>query len=281
MRRLTLVLVPLALVVPGTACGGTASAQEIVSRAPEATVGAHTAAVTIHVELHGGGAGDLTFDGAGGTDFRTRRATITMDLGGLLKGVGAGGVDGRVTTLTDGTALYLRSALFDQALGAAAAGHWLKVDLAKVGATAGVDLSQLPQTGGSDPAQQLALLEGVSEGGVHEVGDRKVHGVDTTEYRARVDLAKAAKAAKGITDPKAFQRFVDQLGARTIDVSVWIDHDDHVRRVTVPVPVGQAAGGGTASMTVDFDHFGDPVDVAIPPADQVVDLQQLTGTPGD
>lgn len=281
MRRVARLLVPLVLLLPA-ACGtDNASAHEIVARAPKATVAASTAAVTMHLEMHGlRGAGDVSFDATGGIDFAHQRSAMTMDLSRMFAGLGLDDVDGTVEARTAGTDVYLRSALFQQLLGADAADRWVKFDMAKVSAQRGLDLSQLQQPGTNDPAQQLALLEGVSEGGVREVGHEKIGGVDTTRYRARVDLERAARRAGGITDEDAFRRFVDQMGTKTVVVNVWIDGDDHVRRIAVPMPLPKDAGDGTASMTMEYDHFGEPVDVAVPPAAQVVDLQGLLDRTG-
>ena len=65
---------------------------------------------------------------------------------------------------------------------------WIKVDLNAVGKQAGIDLSQFTQLG-TDPSRMVDWLRTVS-GDVTTVGTEKLDGVDTTHYRATVDLSK-------------------------------------------------------------------------------------------
>ena len=177
--------------------------------------------------------------------------------------------------VSEGTTLYMRSPLFSQG-GMVSADKWLKLDLVELSKTQGLDLSQLQQAGSNDPRQGLAFLEGATEDGVENLGTDEIRGVETTHYRAEIDLESATKKSGAVTDPEAFRRFVDSLGMDTIVVDAWIDDDNRVRRISMPLPVPYMADG-EAAMTMDYYDFGTDVDVRIPPADEIVDFSDVLG----
>jgi hypothetical protein len=136
-------------------------------------------------------------------------------------------------------------------------------------------------TGSSDPGQILGYLQGVSSS-VTNLGPATVRGVQTTHYRAVIDLDKAA----GV-NPRAaaaYQKLISQIHTPTLPVDVWTDSSNRVNqmRIQIPVPAGTggSAGGGTVTVTLQLFDFGVPVTVAAPPADQVGTLNiPATTTP--
>lgn len=269
MRRLALLVPVFALAGLLAGCGeDSASAQEVVAAAEATTVDTGTARITMAMALDGGVGGGTTVEMDGLLDFERNRSELEMDLADM-------GVEGTILLRAIGSELFLQSPVFQGAVAGVDGDTWLRVDVAAAAAEQGVDLGQLGGAGNGDPRQGLAVLRGVVDGGVEEVGDEEVRGAGTTRYRARVDLRKAAEEARPDGDPGAFDRMIDLLGQDSIRVEVWIDSDGVVRRVRMPMPLPEEAGGGQMTMTVEYHDFGVEADIAEPDPAEVRDLQEV------
>ncbi|MGO8870220.1 MAG: hypothetical protein ACLQPH_02260 [Acidimicrobiales bacterium] len=151
---------------------------------------------------------------------------------------------------------------------------WLSIDLDTLTTSQyGASLSEL-----SDSSQQstqiLSYLEAVSSNGITEVGPATIRGVPTTEYRATVDLTKAA-ALKDARAQAALQRIESELHTTSFPVQVWLDDQGRVAQMSyqITVPASSATSSATSvSITVGFYDFGTPVTVTAPPASQVYDI---------
>ena len=72
---------------------------------------------------------------------------------------------------------------------------------------------------------------------------------------------------------------IEQSGLAEMPFDIWIDEDGHVRKVEATV---SAAPEGTseeaeASLTFELYDYGEDVDIAPPPADEVADESALSG----
>lgn len=282
MRRRAVALLPLLLLAPlASSCAAEASAAEVVAGTAAATVDTSTAKMTMTLHMSDlPGARDLTMEGKGETDLSTGRTLMEMDMGALLAVSGAAEeIDATMETLADGRTIYMRGAMFTGALGLPE-GTWLRADLDELGKAQGLDMRQMQASGTNDPRQTLALLNGVSEDGVEEIGEEKVRGVDTTHYRAQIDLERAIEEADGVADRKAFEQFVETLGSDTVEVDVWIDGDNLLRRLKMDMPLPEEAGDAGSSVTMELFDFGTAVDVSPPPADQTQDFLEVAAAGG-
>jgi hypothetical protein len=160
---------------------------------------------------------------------------------------------------------------------------WIKMDLNAIGSKAGIDLSQFTQFT-NDPSRMIDWLRAAS-GDVTTIGTEKVDGVQTTHYRATVDLDKYPDLVPA-AQRDAMRKAVDSLEKAThvseFPMHVWVGKDDGlVRRVSTVLT--QTIQGQTVNVvtTERFYDFGSPVDIALPSDDQVTDLTALaTGTGG-
>lgn len=281
--RARLLLLPLTLLVPlTTSCSDEASAAEVVAGAASVTMEETTVAMAVSADMSDlPGVGELVIEGEGEADFKSGRASMTMDMTELLRQSGApADVDGTFETLIDGTVMYMRAGALTAELGIPA-GTWLKADLQEFGESQGIDMAQAQQPGTGDPRQGLAMLTGVTEIGVEELGEEDVRGVSTTHYRAEVDLRKAIEQADAITDPEAFERFIDTMGTDTMDVEVWIDDEGRLRRMTMEMPLPTGAGGDAEIRTTsEFYDFGRDVDLEPPAEEDTRDIQELLSAAG-
>jgi uncharacterized protein YdeI (BOF family) len=242
-------LVPLAL----AACGGGSKSSNTPTLTPVAYVRSAAAKTakssSEHMTLKGsvGVQGQLvTLNGAGDFDTPSESGTMHLDFN-------VGGLTGGIDEVVQGTTVYMKSPLF--ADGLPKGKTWIKLDLQKAGAQQGIDFSAL---GSQDPTQTLAQLQRV--GSATEVGDETVGGIETTHYRAKIDITKAPQGAK-----------IEALtNAKYGPYDLWIGKDDGlVRRMKFSITMSPAgAARQVISMTLDFSDFGKDVNVSVPaPAD--------------
>jgi LppX_LprAFG lipoprotein len=253
MRRFAFALPFLAVPLAAAACGGSKTASTSTASAtgdPLVAVkdAAHKTeqAGSEHMKVAGRAAASgqtVTFTGSGDFDSKARQGTMHVDFS-------AGGLNGGVDAISDGTVVYAKSDLLAIALPVGKT--WLKIDLAKAPASKGVGISTFLS---QDPAQALTRLLGLR--GVTRVGSAQVDGSATTRYHARVDLSKLSGAAA-------------TPGTGTYDV--WVGDDGYVHRVKAIV----ASGGTTSTVTTDLSDFGEKVSVTVPAVAETFDGTNAT-----
>jgi hypothetical protein len=126
----------------------------------------------------------------------------------------------------------------------------------------------------SNPSQMLNYLRAASSS-VVSAGRERVGGVETTHYRAQLDLSKvpdAVPSADRAAVQHALSAMEQQLNVSTIPVDVWIDAHHLVRPILMSFS-GNAAGQ-TLTQTIEMDVFdyGPQPRPTLPPADQVATL---------
>lgn len=276
MRQLAplTVLLTLTLVLAGCGDDG-ADAFEVLAAATAATAETGTARTSVRLDTEGILGVDAGGEMEGVLDFEQDRTELTIDLGRALGGLG---LDGTMVMRAIGTDLFLQSSLFRGNVAGVDAGTWLRVDVGAAAEGQGLDLESLGglgPAGNGDPRQGLAVLNGVVEDGIDEVGDDEVRGVATTHYRARIDLGRAAERIGDFANPEAFDHFVEMLGDDTVRVDVWVDGDDLVRRIRIPVRLPDGAGGGEVTFSAEYYDFGADIEVPTPDPADVRDLQDI------
>jgi len=147
--------------------------------------------------------------------------------------------------------------------------HWIKLDLSKLGKSAGVDLGNLMAGSQLSPTDLLGMLK--SEGAkVQKLGTANVGGTTATHYRVRIDVPKALKA-KGLTSP-LFSSVATKM--KTLSEDVWIGQDGLVRRIELAY--GRLQGGSPRlAMTMNLFDYGAHVTIAAPPSGDVFDATQF------
>ncbi len=264
MRRLA-ALAALLLVAAGCGWGGGGKKADNGGGKPGSNRIAQAASTTLRagsaqVAFTIAGAG---FTGRGSGVFNNKeKASARISMSILSKGQTS-----TIDTVVAGTVFYLRTPVFQQVLPRGKA--WVRVDLAHLAKREGVDLGSLVDSNPT-PTGALAYLHGVT-GEAREVGKETVRGVETTHYKATVDLEKAAKNTTGATHD-AMRRVIDVAGVKRIPVEVWIDGDGYVRKIEYRQ---HSSKGQSAIITMELHDFGGPVPIASPPASSVVDFQGI------
>lgn len=270
MRRLWIALV-LVLALAASACGGSEPAVEqapqdavVLAASKTRDAGTYKADTTASSEIAGQA---VEMHGTGAFDGENQRGQMTMT-------TSFAGQDLDMEMVYALPAIYVQypSGLLP---GLPAGKPWVKLDLEKLGQQAGFDLNQLMQVGQTDPSQGLQFLRGVSD--VQSVGEEDVRGVPTTHYTGTVDLRALAETDPALKD--AVDELIQRSGITEVPIEVWIDHDNFVRRMKQTLE-GATAGSGVKmdlTTTTELYDFGTDVNVEEPPANQVVDLQDVLG----
>ena len=247
-----------------------------VANAAEATNRAGGFRLTIDGRYQVPGAGQvLPMKGSGALDPQNRRGRLLFDTAGALG-------SGKIEQVFEGNVIYMKLPPAIQRLGAKKA--WLRVDVQEAGRALGIDPAQLGQLGGNDPRQMIDQIRSVS-GEVEKQGTEVVRGVETTRYRAEVDIRRypdRLPEAQREQARVAVEKLVDQTGSDTYPMTLWIGDDDLVRRVRIEYDFEMPGREekGSFSMTMEFFDFGAAVNVAAPPEKDVQDLADLAGALG-
>ena len=256
-------------------CGKPASAAPMVVMrdAPQKTLAARTARVSVNVYSLSSHAPASNVLANGVEDFTATKGDLTFD----SSTIGAPAGTGKIEELFFGTTIYLKMPGLEQRTGGK---PYARLDLEKIDASKGIDLAALDSRK-NDPTDVLSSLSGVSDD-VRAVGHDTVRGAGTTHYHATADLAKAAAASPNAASSiDALQRM---LGTTTYPVDVWIDKSGRVRRFQYVLDLGKAAAASgqqsststpiTGQMTsvIEIYDYGVAVNVTEPPPDQAADL---------
>jgi len=251
----------MAAAVVLTTRGGSALSLDPVAAAATKSQQAGAARIRFSLGLRGPQDQTVRLHGAGAIDGTSGELTMNM-----------GSIPGQ-SVIPDGTTLkeisleengdyvvYVRlGALASQIPGGK---HWVKLDVSKLGKSAGIDLEKLLAGSQMQPGDLLSMLK--AEGAkIRKVGPATVDGAATTHYRATVDLAKALEA-KGLTSP-LLAGIATQMPK--VPEDVWVGKDGLVRRIGLSLGLPQ----GHMDMRMDLYDYGADVTIAAPPSSDVFD----------
>lgn len=239
--------------------------------------------------------GELGFTGDGAFDRTSDRATMSFDMSSFaqLLGAGLGALGGtgapdfgdpdawKIDILQDGQIVYIRFPLVAERLPGGKA--WVKIDAAQAARTQGFDLEQLRQITENDPRDVLQFLEAVA-GDVETVGPDEVRGVPAVRYRAAIDLRRYADLFPPQQRQEAaslLDSVVQQTGLETMPVDIWLDDQQRVLKLELQMSAVQPGSTESfeARITIEMYDYGKPVELDLPPADDVVDAAELALTP--
>jgi hypothetical protein len=247
-----------------------------LASAADHTTDQHSAHFTVTFTQLGTPNGDVEATKGEG-DYNSTRTHATMTLAGdPTGGGGLGGLlGGPAELITDGSTVYLHSDLLGGLLGGGDGGTtWISYstsDSASTGFNSSIG-NVVPFGGSISPESFLSSLHQAGE--VTDLGSDDLDGTSTQHYRAKIDSTAS-------TEPGDVAKF----GGQIYDEDVWIDGDGVVKKVSYVIDAGKAAGpsglGGLTGMTrITFvlSDVGKPVQIDLPPPDQVTsggDLSQL------
>ncbi len=236
----------------------------------------------------------FAFSGEGAFDRASQRSSFAVDmsslaklLGGLFAGLaGPNAQDApdfddpagwKIEVIQDGDVGYVRFPAMDDKLPDGKS--WIRAEEGQ--SAGGVEFHEFEQFAQSDPRDLLTALHAVTSD-IETVGTEQLHGVDTTHYRAVVDPAQLAMKAPGVDQAKT-QSLVDQLAAQSgiadVPVDVWIDSAGLVRKLSMALTATNPASSQSSDASLAFEiwDYNEPVEIALPPASEVVDASAVHG----
>lgn len=266
VRTLALATIALFLfgVIGAATVRPTSGEENRLVSAAAATTRTGTARVSMAMDMSFGG-DQMTAKGEGLADFEGERTSMTMEL------PAAGGT---MRMVADGTTVYVQGATFQ----AVAQGkQWVSMDTARMSA------SPLPGMGtGAGGTDVLSSLRALQDKGVvrqvREVGTDEVRGVRTVKYEGEFDPEALVDSMSGAT--KEVREALRQVRMDSASMAVWVGDDDLVRRMTSTFSMSMAGTEVKMSMSIDLFDFGIPVQIDIPPPDQVHPMDSPLRTAG-
>ena len=156
--------------------------------------------------------------------------------------------------------------------------QWLRLDLGKLTGVPGLSsLGSNPAM--EDPSQMLRVLESESTN-VIDAGKQAVDGVETTHYRAYLDIDRVPPGlspSQQAAVQQAISAFEQAAKSEVIPVDVWIDSAGYVRRETMALNLTVSTGASMdETMSADFSDYGPQPRPAVPPASEVEDVSSLS-----
>lgn len=220
-------------------------------------------------------AGTMTMRGEGAFNNETGLGQVTMRIVDVPSAVeaqlppGSREVEEVVESSPERNAMYMRSDLYGSALPDGA--EWMMIDL-------GDQVSSQSQN--LDPSAQLEQLRDVSD--FSRLGREDVRNVATTHYSATIDQRAQVERLRDQGEDEAADSLEQVLDAEivgeTLEMEVWVDNEDVVRRYTVALPFSMGVGDpsdSTMEMTVDLFDFGAKPKIELPPERDVYDATDL------
>jgi hypothetical protein len=141
-----------------------------------------------------------------------------------------------------------------------------------------------------DPADNLRILEG-NVIAASEEGSEEIDGEDTDHLRVVIDLEASVEDAPEETQ-EALEETVARTGAQELEMHVWVDDDDLIRRVEYTLDLDQvrvddsdvdtgdtdtgvqADPEGRLVVTFDYFDFGDDVEIELPDDENIIDIDE-------
>lgn len=295
MRRLSLLAAPVvALCLVASGCGGSSGTiPELASLTQVANSSASTDtakfALTFEMSLPGADKA-LSFDAEGGFDTPAKRSQMTIDLsslaalmkqfgsslGGKFTGDLGDASDWKLEAITDGDVAYLQFPLIAKELPDGKT--WVKGSAEDFSKSDTSGLDQFGSLSGMDPRDVFGFLKAVS-GSIEAVGSEEVRGVATSHYRATLDPAKLTElvpaeqreALGGVDDAAR------QAGIAELPLDVWVDAENRIRRLSIELDAKMPGSDESlqASFVIELYDYGTPLELELPPADQVADAATL------
>jgi hypothetical protein len=301
MRRLVPFLLGLLVLALAAGCGGsggTTVAQpltpERLTQSARASADAESGRFTFALDMQLPGTDQpFAFSGEGAFDAASERASMSLDMSSFAdlfgQFFGAFGAKGelpggfgdpekwKIEAIQDGLTIYMRFPVLDEQLPDGAS--WVKIDAGAAAKAQGLDLGELKQFTENDPRDTLDYLRAVA-GEIVPVGPEQVRGADTTHYKATIDLLRYEQLVPPAQREKlgaTFEQVVQESGLRYVPIDLWVDDGGLVRKLSMNLTVTDPASSQQveAAMTFELYDYGQPVEIDLPDAAEVVDASTL------
>ncbi len=178
-----------------------------------------------------------------------------------------------VSELLSRLTVYMGSSAIPGAAALTRGKPWIEIDMSR--AIGAIGVSSLPTA--TDPTQFVDYLRAVSSN-TTKVGTETIRGVQTTHYRATIDLDRYPNLVPAAQRPSVMRSvkvLETALGSHTMPLDVWIDSHNLVRRIALDFGECVSNTSFRFGMTMDLYDYGPQSKPSIPPASKVYNLTPL------
>ncbi|MHA6805578.1 hypothetical protein [Salinifilum ghardaiensis] len=265
MRRTTMTLSAVTLTAAVlSACGSPAGDSSSGDGGQNSSGGAFDSVTSLvdasTQSMNGKDTARMAIDIAGGPQ-GGQHLDCQVDLG--KQDVACGGDQELVST---GDAVYVKVPQMAE-LGGESGKPWMKTDI-----------SGMPQQQGADVSKFQDLQSMLPPGTeIANTSEEQVDGQQATKYETVTDVRKAVQEAP--EQQKKILQPVADAGVDQLRQTVWVGEDDLPIRVKSVVPPMEIMGQQVpeTTTTVNYSEWGEPVDITVPPADQVQEMPGMGG----
>ena len=237
----------------------------------------------------------FALSGEGAFDTTNERASFAVDmsslaklLGGFVAGFGGAGAKDlpdfddpagwKIEVVQDGDVGYVKLPAIDDQLPEGKT--WVRGTAGDVKA-GGFDFKELDSFTQNDPRDVLEALRGLS-GDIETVGSEDLHGVDDDALSGRARPGRARQACDSRRSGRnVVARSAHRAGRHRRGSARRLDRRERAScgscRSTSRRPTSRAVESGGVSLAFELWDYGEPVDIAVPPASQVADASSLRG----
>jgi hypothetical protein len=237
----------------GAGGGGSVSAAGAIRQAAQQAGKATSFAADVNVQTTG--TADTTMSGT--LKQQTEPSPLAMADFGTVSVQGQT-LQGGLEEIVNSSGLYLKTPTLAKESGK----PWVEFPASALSKVSGTSFGQLLQNGSNDPLLQAQML--ASSTNVKKVGTATINGVPTTEYTGSYPIS-AGLAKLPLSNRSTIAAQLKAMGLTTENFTVWLDHQQQVRKV-----VSSAKGTKEqVSSTIVVTSVNQPVNVTVPPASQV------------
>jgi len=162
-----------------------------------------------------------------------------------------------------GTAIYFSA---PSLTGQLSSKPWVKIPLSALKGTAAASFGQLFHSLQSNSFTNQTELLTVAKNS-HMIGKQTINGTPTTEYAGSFKASQALKSLPA-SYRSALSSGLQALGNNPISFHVWIDGQNHVRKMIE----AESVNGENVTTTVYISAINQPVHVTAPPASQTAPM---------
>ena len=143
---------------------------------------------------------------------------------------------------------------------------WVKIPLSALKGTSAASFGQLFHSLQSDSFTNQTELLTVAKN-AHMVGKQTINGTPTTEYAGSFKASQALKSLPA-SFRSAMSSELQALGSNPINFHVWIDGQNHVRKMVET----ESVSGENVTTTVYISAINQPVHITVPSASQTAPM---------
>jgi hypothetical protein len=207
----------------------------------------------------------FTITGTGAVDFQQNSMQMTINLSGAGQQLSE-------------QAVYLNKVIYlnlGDKIGQVLPGKsWLSLDLSQLSGKGAATSLGGGSPFSSDPAAALQALR--QEGNTAtDLGPSTINGTNVEGYSVQVNPATINKKIAQADLPAWMKQAAEGVSATNVGYKVFVDTSGHLARLSTDLTASASGTSVNEGFSMDFVHYGAPVNVTAPPAGEVATFQSF------